>query len=163
MEKFAKTLSSKIRNTVLFIFEWIKKELDMYYDIYGLIGLIAVGLVLGKIFLFYSFMNITTNLFFVWATTCILLWVLFSSFRNKWIPLLTFTLITILMFADVTYSSFFNRYLSIGMIGAAGVLGDIGESIKEVIKPKFFLLFIDLILIYATLIFNKIPIKKKTI
>lgn len=171
MEKIKELVSSDLKKAGHFVFEWAKKlgfivfegakkQINEYHSIYGLIGLIAGVLVLLKIFLFYSFMNISTNVFFVWLTTCILVWVLFSSFRNKWIPLFIFTIVTLIMFADVTYSSFFNRYLSIGMIGAAGVLGDIGESIKEVIKPQFFLLFLDVALIYATLIIGRIPLKK---
>ncbi len=163
MEKTTETMSSKIKKAGHFIFEWSKKQIINYKALYGILGLVAIVLVLAKVLLFYFFMNITTNLFFVWITTCILLGVLFSSFRNKWIPLVIFTAITLIMFADVTYSSFFNRYLSIGMMGAAGVIGDIGESIKEVIKPKFFLIFLDLALIYATLIIHKIPVKKNNI
>ena len=49
-------------------------------------------------------------------------------------------LFSILMLCDVTYGCFFNRYLSVNLLGAAGVLGDITESIKEVLKPSFFLL-----------------------
>ncbi len=160
MENIKELVSSEIKRAGHFIFEWVKNQIVEYRNIYGILGLVAVALVGIKIFLFYSFMDITTNLFFVWATTCILLWVLFSSFRNKWIPLIVFTLITLIMFADVTYSSFFNRYLSIGMIGAAGVLGDIGDSIKEVMKPKFFLMFLDVIVIYTVFISQKIPLKK---
>lgn len=159
-EKLRCLMPSQIKKTGHLVFDWVKKQFKNQVDTYGFVGLAAIALVLGKILLFYSFMNITTNLFFVWITTCILLWVLFSSFRNKWIPTVIFTLITIIMFVDVTYSEFFNRYLSIGMMGAAGVLADLEESIKEVIKPRFFLLYLDVVFIYATLIINKIPLKK---
>ena len=121
MEKTTETMSSKIKKAGHFIFEWTKKQIINYKALYGILGLAAIVLVLAKVLLFYFFMNITTNLFFVWITTCILLGVLFSSFRNKWIPLVIFTAITLIMFADVTYSSFFNRYLSIGMMGASRI------------------------------------------
>lgn len=160
MENNNKSVSLQDKKAGHFVFVWAKNKIDEYHSIYGLIGLLAILLLVGKIFLFYSFMNITTNVFFVAITTCILIGVLFSSFRNKWIPLIIFTLITLIMFADVTYSSFFNRYLSVGMMGAAGVLGDIGASIKEVIRPEFFLLFLDLVVIYVTFIIHKIPLKK---
>jgi hypothetical protein len=37
-------------------------------------------------------------------------------------------LLSVLMFCDLTYSSFFNRYLSVNMIGAAACAGDITEK-----------------------------------
>ena len=61
------------------------------------------------------------------------------------------------MFCDVTYSSFFNRYLSVGMIGAAEVVGDIGESIKEVLRPINFFMLVD-----AAFIIFMLALKKKS-
>ncbi|MDF3002873.1 MAG: synthase family protein [Bacillota bacterium] len=122
-----------------------------YHAGYGVVGIAAVAAVLLKLLLFYQLIGVTANVFFVWLISVIFTYLLFASFRNKWIPAVVFLLLTILMFCDVTYSSFFNRYLSVAMLGAAGVLGDITESIKEVIKPWFFLLFVDTILIFVTL------------
>ncbi|QOX63054.1 sulfatase-like hydrolase/transferase [Anoxybacterium hadale] len=122
-----------------------------YHAAYGVVGIAAAAAVLLKLLLFYQLIGVTANVFFVWLISAFFTYVLFTSFRNKWIPTVVFLLLTILMFCDVTYSSFFNRYLSVAMLGAAGVLGDITESIKEVIKPWFFLLFTDVVLILVTL------------
>ena len=108
-----------------------------------------------KILLFYYLIGISSNFFLVWLITCVLTFLLFKSFRNQWIPAVLYLLLSILMFADVTYSSFFNRYLSVNMLGAAGVLGDITASIKEVLKPAFFLILSDAILVIAALAVKK--------
>ena len=110
-------------------------------------------LVLLKILLFYHFVGIASNGFFVVLITLFFIFVLFYVFKNKWIPLAFYTMITLLMFADVSYSSFFNRYLSVKLLGSFEMLGAIGESIKAILRPGFFLLFVDVIyiglLIYA--------------
>lgn len=116
---------------------------------YGILALAASAAVPLKLLLFYQLIGVTANFFFVWLITGILTYFLFASFKNKWIPAVIYLLLSILMFCDVTYSSFFNRYLSVNMLGAAGFLGDITESIKEVLKPWFFLVLADAILILA--------------
>ena len=66
------------------------------------------------------------------------------------------------MFADVSYSSFFNRYLSVNLMGSFEMLGAIGESIKAVLRPGFFLLFVDVIYIGILLyVGNKIKSEVK--
>jgi phosphoglycerol transferase MdoB-like AlkP superfamily enzyme len=151
----------KKRADALWVF--LCKQKNLFKTRYGILGFIAILLVMGKLLLFYQLMSITTNLFFIWMTTCLILGILFSFFRNKWIPLILFTFISILMFSDVTYSTFFNRYLSVGMLGAAEVLGDIGESIKAVIRPHFFFLFLDVVVLYVTFFVHKIPWRKPVI
>jgi phosphoglycerol transferase MdoB-like AlkP superfamily enzyme len=118
---------------------------------YGVLALAASAAALLKLFLFYSLIGLAANFFFVWLITAVLTYFLFASFRNKWIPAVIYMLLSVLMFCDVTYSSFFNRYLSVNMLGAAGFLGDITESIKEVLKPWFFLIPADAILVIVTL------------
>lgn len=118
---------------------------------YGALALAASAAVLLKLFLFYSLIGLAANFFFVWLITAVLTYLLFASFRNKWIPAIIYLLLSVLMFCDVTYSSFFNRYLSVNMLGAAGFLGDITASIKEVLKPWFFLIPADAVLILVTL------------
>ncbi len=148
--------------------EWLKYSANSfkdffwrYKDVYGYVGIAAATAVILKVLLLYKLIGISSNFFLVCLTTCLIIWVLFASFSNKWTAVIIYTLISILMFCDVTYASFFNRYLSVGMIGAAEVIGDIGESIKEVIRPVNFLMFADVALVYATLIKNRIPLKKK--
>lgn len=132
-----------------------------FKDVYGNVGLFAAGAVILKVLTLYKLIGISSNFFLVCLTTCLIIWVLFASLKNKWTAVIIYTLISILMFCDVTYASFFNRYLSVGMIGAAEVVGDIGESIKEVIRPVNFLMFADVFLIYITLIKSRVPLKKK--
>lgn len=144
---FKITLVTAINKTKTTLFNKCK---DVQID-YGVTGIAASAAVLLKFLLFYNLIGVSANLFFVWLISAGLTYLLFASFRNKWIPAAIYLLLTILMFCDVTYSSYFNRYLSVTMLGAAGVLGDITESIKEVIKPWFFLLFTDVILIFVTL------------
>lgn len=140
---------NKIKNWFL-----LKKELI------GIIGIIAALAVPLKLLFFYQFMSVQSNFLLIWVITGCLIYLLFSSFKNKWVPAFIYLIFTILMFADVAYASFFNRYLSINMLGAAGFLGDVGESIKAVLKPKFFLLFIDNILIFIALFWNLISKSK---
>ncbi|MDD3169159.1 MAG: sulfatase-like hydrolase/transferase [Eubacteriales bacterium] len=127
---------------------------------YGILALMAAVAVPLKLLLFYRLIGVTANFFFVWLITCVLTYFLFASFKNKWIPAVMFLLLSILMFCDVTYSSFFNRYLSVNMLGAAGFLGDITESIKEVLKPWFFLILADALLVLAALSVRKYRLRK---
>ncbi|MEL7657419.1 MAG: LTA synthase family protein, partial [Bacillota bacterium] len=118
---------------------------------YGILASIAAFAVPLKLLLFYNLIGVSSNFFLVWLITTILTYLLFASFKNKWIPAVLYMLLSILMFCDLTYSSFFNRYLSVGMMGAAGFLGDITESIKQVLKPWFFLALADAVLILAAM------------
>lgn len=138
----------------------IKEKAKAFFIKHGILAVIAAFLVPLKIAFFYTLIGIRSNFFLVWLITCILTYLLFASFKNKWIPACIYLVLTILMFADVTYSSFFNRYLSVNMLGAAGFLGDITESIKEVLRAKFFLLFTDVLAIFAALTAKRV--KKKT-
>jgi len=127
---------------------------------YGILGLAASVAVPLKLLLFYKLVGISANFFLVWLVTGVLTYILFSSFKNKWIPAVVYLLLSVLMFCDLTYSSFFNRYLSVNMIGAAGVLGDITESIKEVLKPWFFLILADAALVIGALAARTQRLKK---
>lgn len=127
-----------------------EKWSDIHFE-YGIPGVAAAIAVPLKLLLFYRLVGIAANFFLVWLVTCVLTYILFASFKKKWIPAAVYLLLSVLMFCDVTYSSFFNRYLSVNMLGAAGVLGDITESIKEVLKPWFFLILADAALALAAL------------
>jgi phosphoglycerol transferase MdoB-like AlkP superfamily enzyme len=118
---------------------------------YGRGKAISAALVFLKLLLFYTLMGVQSYFAAVWLVSCFFAFLLFSAFRNKWIPAAAYLIFSVLMFADVTYSSFFNRYLSVNMLGAAGVLGDIGASILEVLRPEFFLMPADALAILAML------------
>jgi len=113
--------------------------------------LIVVCLIL-KPLLFYRLMDIQINLLFLWAATAFILILLFGSFRKKWIPFGLYVLLTVLMFCDVTYNAYFNGYLSVNAMGSAKYLGEVWDVIRSVIRPEFWLLFIDLPLLAAGLI-----------
>lgn len=147
-EKFAE-LGNKIKMRFTYSIEFY----GIPFTVLLLITLIAVPI---KIFVFYLAMGISSYFLLVWLVSCLLIYLLFASFENKWIPAGFFLLISFLMFADAAYSSFFNRYLSINMLGAAGLLGGVKESVKEVVKPKFFALFIDVFLIFSSLVAGEI-------
>jgi lipoteichoic acid synthase len=116
-----------------------------------------------KILSFYHLMNISNNIFIVWLITCLITAFLFSSFKNnKWIPAILYLVLTLLLFVDATYSSFFNRYLSISVMSEAGLLTGVGESVKSAVKPIFFLLFTDNILIFIYLYLIKRTIKDES-
>ncbi|MFA5638475.1 MAG: hypothetical protein WCY49_04445 [Anaerovoracaceae bacterium] len=130
-----------------------------WFNIFTYLG---AFLVLLKVLLFYHFIGIASNGFLVVLITLFFIFVLFYIFKIKWIPLSIYTLVTILMFADVSYSSFFNRYLSVNLMGSFEMLGAIGESIKAVLRPGFFLLFVDVIYIGILLyVGNKIKSEVK--
>lgn len=131
-----------------------------YKELYGILGIVAVFAVVIKILSFYNLMGITSNFVIVSLITMLFVFLLFSGFKNKWVPAVIFALLSILMFADVTYNSFFNRYLSVGMIGAAEVVGEIGESIKQVMKQENFIMIIDAALIFVVLALKKRRTKK---
>ena len=122
-----------------------------WYEVFLYLG---AFLVLLKVILFYHFIGIASNGFLVVLTTMFFIFVLFYVFKNKWIPLVIYVLVTCLMFADVSYSSFFNRYLSVNLLGSFEMLGAIGESIKAILRPGFFLLFIDVIYIGLLIYFG---------
>jgi len=129
----------------------ISSKMNGIKNEYGILAFAAILAVPLKVFLFYHLIGVKVNFFLVWFITCTLIYLIFTSFRNKWIPAVIYMLFSILMLCDVTYGCFFNRYLSVNLLGAAGVLGDITESIKEVLKPSFFLLLGDALLILAAL------------
>ncbi|MDR2088915.1 MAG: LTA synthase family protein [Clostridiales Family XIII bacterium] len=112
---------------------------------------IAAALVALKLLLFYALIGVAPYFAAVWLLTCLFTFLFFSAFRNKWIPAGVYFALSLVMFADVAYNSFFNHYLSVNLLGAIGMLDDIGASIAEVLRPAFFLVPIDALAILALL------------
>ncbi len=112
----------------------------------GILIILAL-LLLSKIALYYTLMDIQSNFVFIYFLTVIYISILFLFFENKRIASVIYLLSSVLMFMDVSYFSYFNRNLSITMIEAAGFLGNVTDSIFEVVKPLFLLLVIDAIFI----------------
>ncbi|MDR1245861.1 MAG: LTA synthase family protein [Clostridiales Family XIII bacterium] len=111
----------------------------------------AAALVGLKLLLFYAFIGVKPYFAAVWFLTCLFTCLFFSVFHNKWIPAAVYFVLSLIMFADVTYNSFFNHYLSVNMLGAVGMLDDIGASILEVLRPSFFLIPLDAVAILCML------------
>jgi len=128
--------------------------------IFSIIVFVAVFV---KFIVFYNLVNVTSNIIPVIAISCLLTWLLLGSFKNRWIAVTIYFIISFIMFCDVTYFSFFNRYLSLSMLGAAEVLGDIGESIKQVLRPVNFVMFMDAAILYLMLFYNRFVLKEKIV
>lgn len=123
-----------------------------------LFAALAVGV---KFSIFYHLVQVNANRGLVVLLSCLITGLILLSFKNKWISVSLYLLISFMMFVDITYFSFFNRYLSLSMLGAAEVVGDIGDSIRQVMRPVNFAMFLDVILFYAFLIYKKVPLKSE--
>lgn len=151
-KKTKKLIEDAFSKTAKLIKNNFKEFMGSKSKIITIFFLLIVTITGIKIFSFYNLMNISKNIFLVWLITCGITAFLFSSFKNnKWIPAILYLLFSLLFFADAAYSSFFNRYLSISVMGEVGLLAGVGESVKSAVKPMFFLLFIDNILIFIYL------------
>lgn len=114
-----------------------------------------------KFTVFYQLVQVTANFPVVLLLSCAITFLILTGFRNRLAALAVYLVISLILFADITYFSFFNRYLSLQMLGAAEVIGDIGESIKQVMKPVNFLMFLDVALMGILIGTGKISAKKK--
>ena len=135
----------------------IKRYFENFYKNYSALGIVAATAVMLKIALFYYFIGTIINILPVFIVSCVLTYLLFASFRNKWIPLGIFIFISIIMFCNVMYYSFFSRYLSVNMISALTMFSEITSSIAAVFRATFLLLFADLIVVIVCLIRRKRP------
>ncbi len=140
------------------VIDLVCEEINLFKGVelkYFITMVAAAMAVLLKWIFFYKAVSVTSNFLLVLLISCGLTWFFFGSFKNKWIPFGIYSLLAILMFVDVTYCSFFNRYLSVQMLGAAEVVGDIGASIKSIVRPSFFLVFLDLPFVFALISLGK--------
>ena len=137
--------------------EYIEKLKQFFIDFkskYGILGCTAVALAGLKFIVFYHLMSVKSNLLLVCIISWAITYFLFNSFKNKYIPAVIYLVLSILMFADVTYCSFFNKYLSVALIGSAGMLGDVTASIKEIMRPINFFMLLDAVFILLTVILH---------
>ncbi len=117
--------------------------------------LLLAAFVTAKYFLFYSMMDVNSYFSMVVLTSVVLTGIFFSIFgRKKWLAAILYLIISVLMFADVTYYSYFGKYLSVAMAGAAGMVGTITECIEEVLRPAYFLMIADAVVIIIYIIVN---------
>ncbi len=105
-----------------------------------------------KYFMFYSLMDVNTYFFVVVMTSLAITALLFSIFPKQWIGGAVYLAMSLIMVADATYYSFFRKYLSFNMLGAAEVVGDIGASIKEVFQPVYLVCILDAVIILAVIL-----------
>lgn len=130
----------------------IAKDFSAFQEIYGALGLAALVAVLVKFMIFYHLMGITAGVALVYLVSLIITYLMFKMPEDKLIPAIIFCLLSVLMFCDVTYNSFFYRYLSVGMLGAVEVVGDIGDSIKAIMRPLNFAMLMDAGLVLAAVL-----------
>lgn len=117
-------------------------------------GLCLVAVVIKLIF-YYHLMGVKTALGVTVLVTVAILFLFYNSFKNKKWAFLLYFFLSLLMLVDVTYYSYFNSYLSVKMMGAVGLLGGVQNSILEVLKPSYFLVLADWVLIGAVFLKGK--------
>lgn len=125
-----------------------------YYQRYGICGVIAPLCILLKTVVFYSLVDSYTP-YLMALVTCLFALSLFCAIECKWAAFALHAVFAVLMFSDLTYSSYFNRYLSVKVASEAAFLGDLTESIAAVMKPVNFLMFLDLVFIAIALVHTK--------
>jgi lipoteichoic acid synthase len=113
--------------------------------------LLVAGCLIIKPLLFYRLMDIQGNLLFLWIATALILILLFGSFKNLWVPYGLYVLFSVLMFCDVTHNAYFSGYVSLNLVGSVKYLGDVGDVIKAVIRPEFWMVFLDLPLLAVSI------------
>lgn len=118
----------------------------------------CAGAAAAKLTYYYSMMGVSSHMDILVGITLFFLVVMYNAFENKTISRGLYFTFTALMIADAVYYSFFNRYLSVAIAGAVGLVGDVQDSVLEVIKPSVFLLLADcflLVLVNRLLLENK--------
>ena len=116
------------------------------------ISLFIASLIILKVGLYYSLMDITINFGIKLLLSLVYIGLIFVLLkRKKRLFLCIYILISLLMFADSVYFRYFNESLTFNIFGQAGQLGDVTETIKLLLSPKDFLLFLDIPIIYLYL------------
>lgn len=71
---------------------------------------------------------------------------LFTNERKRNIYIIVVSTIgTIVLIANMIFYNFFNDFLTIPVLFQSSNMGDLGSSIQELVKPVYFLLFIDIL------------------
>ncbi len=119
--------------------------------------LILAIFVIAKYFFFYFKMDVNSYFSIVVMISVFLTGIFFSIFgKKRGLAAFVYLLLSGLMFADVTYYSYFGKYLSVTMLGAAGMVGTITECIEEVMKPSNYLMIADALIIIAYIIADNV-------
>ena len=89
----------------------------------------CAGAAAAKLTYYYSMMGVSSHMDILVGITLFFLVVLYNAFENKTISRGLYFTFTALMIADAVYYSFFNRYLSVAIAGAVGLVGDVQDSV----------------------------------
>lgn len=117
------------------------------------IGLFSIGIFI-KLFLLHSFMGISNGLFAVTIKNflmAIAIYSLASLVKGKRKLVVFFVinfLLSLIFFIDMMYYSHFFTLTPVHSIYQIGQLGPVSNSIFALIKPQYFLFFMDLILLW---------------
>lgn len=112
--------------------------------------MILAILVMLKTILFINITNIKHNAFIIFLFTVlvsllILTTIEFSKIKHKKkIQIIFYTIFSFIAFVDIMYYSYFQSLPSLAILGQAKQLGDVGDSIKELLTIKNLLFIIDL-------------------
>lgn len=86
----------------------------------------------------------------------------FRGKKSYWIMMIIDLVASLWLFANMLYYREFSDFLSLGIIKSSGsVSNNLGLSIMEIIQPSDFLVFLDVIVIAALLIFKVLKIDKR--
>ncbi len=141
------------------IIKKLSNQAKNWFDKYGIISLITIILVPLKLLYFYDSIEVSSYFFAIVGTTTSLVILLFLSFKNKLVPSVIYVILSILMFADTLYYSFFRDVLSVNLLQSTSMLGDVSESLKQIVKFEYVIVLLDALFI-AFLPLNLKLIKK---
>jgi lipoteichoic acid synthase len=117
----------------------------------------AMAVIFAKAFAYYKFMGVGIHKFmFAGVSTITVLW-LFALFvrintkKSTHIFLGVYTLISLIMLIDTIYYKQFNMFTSVNLFKMAGKLGDVSNSVKQILDIKFLIFAIDIPLIFLAI------------
>ncbi len=128
--------------------EYMRLRTDAACGAGGILRMAEFLFIVAKFGSFYYFMDVSANYGAVTIMSSIIVAVMFAAFKRKLIPAVIYALISVMMFADIIYHGYYNSYLSVRLLNSAYMLGDITESVREIIQPEYFVLFADVLAIF---------------
>ncbi|WP_066500562.1 sulfatase-like hydrolase/transferase [Abyssisolibacter fermentans] len=125
--------------------------------------MIILLLVTLKLSIFYRFIDFNTNVFVVVSGVLFTMTVfmVFDLLKEKYrdcLFIIFYTIFSFVTFADVVFFKYFNQLPSIVVLRQIGQLGPVTSSVKYLLKPVYFLLLLDIPLLFTYII---VKYKKK--
>lgn len=112
-------------------------------------------LLLLKILLFMNITSVEYNKFFVFLTSALFIILIFTTIylsdrkKKKLIGLVTYILLSLILFIDVLHYTYFNALPSVKMLSQVNQVAAVGDSVKSIFTLKNALMILDIpILIY---------------